>query len=298
MGEGGSMQSFDVLANDTDGDDDTLTLDTATVLSTSGIAAVSGGEIDFTPAALFLGNAAITYTMSDGHGHSDTGMLNVTVSEDVLAPVISSFTVTIGAASLVTRAPLRVSWAATDAGSGVASYQVQVSTDGGAFVAFYAGSGLTRTALFTASHGYVFRVRATDVAGNVSGYETSGSRNPLFVQSRNTHILYRPSMWTYVSSSNGSPDGVRYSTTKGAAVSYLFTGREIVWVAPKNSRAGTAYVYIDGVKKATVNLYSATGRNGQQVFKQVFLTSGRHTIKIVVASSGKRVGVDAFLILR
>jgi len=105
-------------------------------------------------------------------------------------------------------------------------------------------------------------------------------------------------MWTYAGSRNGSPDGYRYSTTKGAAVSYLFTGREIVWVAPKSRGAGTANVYIDGVRMATVSLYSATSRNGQQVFKQVFSVSGRHTIKIVVASSGKRVGVDAFLILR
>jgi hypothetical protein len=225
-------------------------------------------------------------------------MLNVTVAQDVLAPVISAFTVTIGSGSIVSRAPIRVSWAATDAGVGVASYQVQVSKDGGAFVAFYAGSGTTWTALFAASHAYVFRVRATDGAGNLSSYVTAGSRNPLFVQSRAAGLRYRPSLWTYVSASNGSVDGYRHSTRKGASASYTFTGREIVWVAPTSRGSGIAYVYIDGVKSATVNLYSATNRSGQQVYKHVFSVSGRHTIKIVVASSGKRVGVDAFLILR
>jgi hypothetical protein len=34
------------------------------------------------------------------------------------------------------------------------------------------------------------------------------------------------------------------------------------------------------------------------VFKKAFASYGRHTIKVVVASSGRRVNLDAFIVLR
>jgi len=67
-----------------------------------------------------------------------------------------------------------VSWAATDDWSGVASYDVQVSIDGGAW-----GPWLTATTLTSSAypgqdgHGYAFRVRATDTAGNVGAWNVS-----------------------------------------------------------------------------------------------------------------------------
>ena len=85
--------------------------------------------------------------------------------------------------------------------------------------------------------------------------------------------------------------------------------REIVWVAPKSSASGKAYVYIDGVKVATVTLYRSSSLAGQQIYKKVFSGSGKHTIKIVVIDnqsqdpffvagvplpSGTRVDIGAF----
>ena len=297
LAEDGAVHSFNVVGNDTDVDADTLVLTGTSVLSTSGIVAMAGGQVEFTPAHMFSGNAAISYTISDGH-MSATGQLNVDVVSDTAPPVISSLTVTLGAGTIVAKAPIKVSWAATDAGVGVAQYIVQVSKDGGAFTAFYAGTATTKTALFAPGHAYQFRVRATDAAGNASAYQTASRRSALIVQSRGTGVNYRPSVWAYVKSASGSGDGYRYSSRKGASVSYAFTGREIVWVAPRNSRSGLASVYIDGVKVASVNLYSASSRTGQQVFKKVFSRSGRHTIKVVVAVNGRRVSLDAFMILR
>jgi hypothetical protein len=89
-----------------------------------------------------------------------------------------------------------------------------------------------------------------------------------------------------------------YSSTKGNSASYTFTGREIVWVGPKSTKSGLAYVYIDGVKVSTVDLYRATGFSGQQLFKKAFTTSGTHTIRVVVAEVGKWVSVDEFVVLR
>jgi hypothetical protein len=258
-----------------------------------------GDELRYTPVHLFWGTAAITYTISDGHGGSDTGLLTVTVVRDLIAPVVALPVVTIGAGTIVSTVPLQVSWSATDTGGvGVQSYFVQVSRDGGAFTTFYAGAARGRTVYVVGAHGYVFRVRSTDAAGNVSAFVTVSSRNPLITQSRAASITYRPGAWSYVASSAGSGQGYRYSSRLGASVSFVFTGREVVWVAPRNNRSGTAYDYIDGVRVAAVSLYSVTSRSGQQVFKKVFATSGRHTITVVVAVSGRRVNLDAFIVLR
>ena len=67
-----------------------------------------------------------------------------------------------------------VSWIATDDWSGVASYDVQVSIDGGAW-----GPWLTATTQTSSpyagqnGHGYAFRVRATDTSGNVGAWNVS-----------------------------------------------------------------------------------------------------------------------------
>jgi spore germination protein YaaH len=66
----------------------------------------------------------------------------------------------------------RVAWVSYD-DSSVRSYDVQVSTDGGAFGAWLAGTTLT-SSIFLGTHGrtYAFRVRATDVHGNVSAWKS------------------------------------------------------------------------------------------------------------------------------
>jgi VCBS repeat-containing protein len=295
--EGAAVRSFNVLANDTDLDGDTRSLSAVSILPASGIVAIVGGQVTYTPAAMFWGSAVITYTLSDGHGLTDTGVLTVTVARDMQAPAITSIGITLGAGAIAGRAPLRISWAATDVGGvGVASYDVQISKDGGPFNAFYSGSATTGTGLYLPRHAYVFRVRAVDGEGNVSAWRTSSARNPLITQSPGAGITYRPGPWTAVTTTTAQ--NYTWSSVKGASVSYVFNGREIVWVAPKNVQSGLASVYVDGVKVATVNLYSATSSLGQQVFKKVFSGYGRHTIKVVVAVSGKRVNLDAFIVLR
>jgi hypothetical protein len=289
-----------VLANDTaaDVDGDTLELLDVSIDPSQGVATIVDGQVSYTPPPTFLGSAEISYVVTDGTESTDTGLLTVTVG-DTVTPVITSLDVALGGGSVDGKTPLKVSWAASDAGgSGLARFEVQVSKDGGAFTAFSTGTATSRTAFFLAYHQYRFRVRAIDGDGNVSAYLLKATRSPVLVQSGNTAVVYRATPWTYVGASAASGTGYRHTSTKGASAAYAFSGREIAWVAPKNARSGTALVYIDGVKVATVNLYSATARNGQQVFRKVFPTFGRHTIKVVAASTGKRVNLDAFIVLR
>lgn len=64
-----------------------------------------------------------------------------------------------------------VSWSATDAASGVQSYDVEVSRDFGPWEPWLTGTTQT-SASYTGVHrsGYAFRVRARDALGHVSGY--------------------------------------------------------------------------------------------------------------------------------
>ncbi len=68
-----------------------------------------------------------------------------------------------------------VSWAGTDA-TGVASYDVQVSTDGGAWTDWLLGTTATSgTWLGQDGHGYAFRTRGRDTKANLSAWNVSAT---------------------------------------------------------------------------------------------------------------------------
>jgi len=74
-----------LTANDTDADNQTLTV-TAVTAVTGGTVALAGGDVTFSPAANFNGTASYTYTVSDG-ALTDTGTVVVTVTPVNDAPV-------------------------------------------------------------------------------------------------------------------------------------------------------------------------------------------------------------------
>jgi len=78
---------IDVLVNDSDPDGDTLEVTAAT--SADGAVVVNAdGTLTFTPAAGFAGSATISYTIDDGNGGTDTGIVTVTVVDAAnIAPV-------------------------------------------------------------------------------------------------------------------------------------------------------------------------------------------------------------------
>jgi VCBS repeat-containing protein len=76
-----------LLANDTDQDGDTLAL-TAVAAGTGGAVVIQGGNVVFTPAAGFSGQASFTYTVSDGQGSLDTATVVVTVQPNAQLPPV------------------------------------------------------------------------------------------------------------------------------------------------------------------------------------------------------------------
>ena len=70
---------IDVLANDTDIDGDTLHV-ASIGLATYGTVSLVGGVVSYQPYADFNGSDSFTYTISDGHGGSDTATVHITVT--------------------------------------------------------------------------------------------------------------------------------------------------------------------------------------------------------------------------
>ncbi len=88
-----------------------------------------------------------------------------------------------------------------------------------------------------------------------------------------------------------------FSNTASDSMSVTFTGTTVRWIGSQTNNHGYADVYIDGVKQATVD---CSGSASQAVlFSKSGLSSGTHTLKIVVdgthssASTDNYVSIDA-----
>jgi large repetitive protein len=79
VAEDSSANVINVLANDTDGDGDSLTV-SAVTQGANGSVVNNGTNVSYTPNANFSGSDSFTYTISDGNGGTDTATVNVTVS--------------------------------------------------------------------------------------------------------------------------------------------------------------------------------------------------------------------------
>ena len=295
--ENQGAKAFDVLANDSDVDaGDTVSLVSASVDPSMGTASVSAGKVWYTPAHLFTGDAAITYTITDGTLQA-VGTLTVSVAADLTPPVVAAPTVAFGTGRVDETAPLVMSWSATDA-NGIAAYQVQVSVAGGAFASVYTGTGTSITKLYAFNKSLVWRVRAQDGANNWSGWVTSATHKLLAYQTPGSSFFTATGSWTNVSSSASSGTGYRYVSVFGKYAQLKFTGMGVLYVAPKLKAGGYVKVYVDGAYLGRFTTYRASTALGQIIAKKAWATSGAHTIKIVDAQSGRHIALDAFIVLR
>jgi hypothetical protein len=89
----------------------------------------------------------------------------------------------------------------------------------------------------------------------------------------------------------------RWTNTKLEA---KFKGTKVRWIGPKQPSYGMADVYIDGVKKATVDCYAAAGSLSETLFESAVLANTYHVLEIRLtgaknaASSGNVVVLDRF----
>jgi hypothetical protein len=84
------------------------------------------------------------------------------------------------------------------------------------------------------------------------------------------------------------------SSTSGASATIHFTGTRLDWIAMKGTTTGTADVYVDDVKVATVNLAASSAAYNVMVWSTGTLAAGTHRVRIVrTASGGLNLTLDA-----
>ena len=118
-------------------------------------------------------------------------------------------------------------------------------------------------------------------------------------QDTSSRITYNRSWRTY-STSSASGGHTHYATRAGAAATFRFTGRAFALITPKGPTRGSLKLYVDGAYVGTVSLHRSSSVPRVVVAARSWLTSGAHTVRVVVLGTlhHPRVDIDAFAILR
>jgi hypothetical protein len=180
--------------------------------------------------------------------------------------------------------------------SPIAGYDVEQQTDGGAWVQIGAeikSSGLVRTV--ATGHRYRFRIRGTDIAGNLSPWKTSRAVNVTSWSERSSKVS-RTGAWKRKTSAVFW-GGVAFATSSASA-KVMFKSRmsSVGLISRVGPSRGKAKIYVDGTYVATVNLY-ATAAAGPRIVWAKHVSLGTHTItvKVVGTKGHPSVVVDGFV---
>ena len=202
--------------------------------------------------------------------------------------------------------PVKLSWSAADSGSGVSSFELQQSTDGGTWTDVPLASATTTNTILNLNPAdtHRFRVRAQDAAGNWSGWK-QGPGFEIEVFQESDGVIGYAGTWNTEALSSAYGGGLKYANATGESAELSFGGASsVAWVAPKDANRGKAEVLVDGALAKTVDLYSSTTQARKMIYaKNQMTTSRTYTIRVRVpgtknaASAGTRVDIDAFVVL-
>jgi hypothetical protein len=202
--------------------------------------------------------------------------------------------------------PVRLSWTAgsdpAGTNSGVAGYDIQQSVNGAAFTTIAHTTGLGTTFSLTLSNTsktYRYRVATRDNSGNLSTFATGPTFKAISYNELNAVIKYSGT-WYYATAPTYIGQHAKYATAAGASATATIIGNRVGWLGRKGPTSGTAKVYVDGVLKATINMYAATTQIRQLLFTYSWSAIGTHKLKIVVSGTAghPRVTLDQILVLR
>jgi beta-N-acetylhexosaminidase len=196
-----------------------------------------------------------------------------------------------------TTVPTRTSWSASDPCS-ISGYTLERRVDAHGWIIQPLPSP-TSTAIrqaLTIGSTYRFVVRATDGAGNTSGWSYGPVVVPAVRESSSTLVRFSRG-WRTVWGTGYSGGATRYATAAGAWASYTFTGTAVGWVSEVGPTRGSARVYVDGDYVTTVNLHAATTGLRRIVYATSWPSQGTHTLKIIVLGTAghARIDADAFV---
>ncbi|MEV3914009.1 peptidoglycan recognition protein family protein [Streptomyces canus] len=249
-----------------------LLVDGQVVATTSGTATSAG-------TTLAAGSHKVAVRAVHQSGKTTPATTALTVVTDTTAPTFSTTpTITLRTGTVTTTAaPVTLGWKAADS---QALKQVSLLSPTTATFGSTTTSSSRTAKPGTAS---TWSMKAYDVAGNTR--TSSPSYTPMILQETSAT---KSGSWT-TRSSTSYLGGKSYSSgSKGASLTWTFTGRSAAWVVSRASTSGQAYVYVDGTKVATVDLKSSTTAYRQAIWTKSWSSSAKHTVKIVVVGTGGR----------
>jgi hypothetical protein len=198
-------------------------------------------------------------------------------------------------------------WSVADP-DGIASSELQRSTNGGSSygaVSLTPSTATTKT-LWMATDGAatMFRARATDLLGNTSAWATADPFRLRYVQESAPEVSYA-GPWAAAASTTSLGGFTRYATSAGASafIDLPPGSRAFGLVFSRGSNRGKAQVWVDGSRRATLDLYAGSTRPRWVTYGQIVPATSAHTIEIRVlgtkrsASSGTRIEFDAAVVL-
>jgi hypothetical protein len=241
-------------------------------------AATTGGSATSAAATLALGSHTVAVRATHQSGKTTTTPALTVVAETTAptfstTPKISLRTGTVN----TTAVPVTLGWKAAD---DKALREVKLLSPTTA-----AFGPTTTTSSRTAASGTAsaWSMRAYDFAGN---YRTSSpSYTPVILQETSA---VKSGTWTSRSSASYLGGKSYSSGSKGASLTWTFTGSSASWVVSRASSSGQAYVYVDGVKVSTVDLKSSTTQYRQAIWTKTWSSSATHKVKIVVVGTSGR----------
>ncbi len=248
-----------------------LLVDGRSVATTAGTAASA-------PATLAVGTHQVQVRATHQSGKVTTSAAATVVAEQTAPTFTTKPNLALRTGTVNTTAvPLTLKWKATDAAS---LKEVRLTAP----VAKTYGP-TTTSASHTAKSGVAttWSMKAYDRAGNTATASVAGT--PVVVQESSAT---KSGTWTTRSSSSYLGGKSYSSSSKGASLSWTFTGRSVALVASRATTSGQAYVYVDGVKVSTVDLKSSTTKYRDALWTKSWSSSAKHTVKIVVVATSGR----------
>ncbi len=216
------------------------------------------------------------------------------------APTITAPTVRMLATTIpTTGVPATVRWSLASSSDGLKRFDLQVSVDGGAYIALALPSATTagRTVILATGHRYAFRARAIDRSGRVGAWVVTGRFRGLTVSDSSTSAVYRGS-WGTASYTSYLGGKVHYTRSSGSTTTVRFSGSGVTLVGPKGPGRGKSAIYIDGHYVATIDQVATSFVARRALFVRN-LTAGTHTLVVKALGTAARpmVAVDAIEVL-
>ncbi|AGZ44845.1 N-acetylmuramoyl-L-alanine amidase [Actinoplanes friuliensis] len=178
--------------------------------------------------------------------------------------------------------PVRLRWAAADAGglSGVSLTSPVTATFGAATTA-WAGS-------VPPSTDTTYALKATDRAGNVRS--TAVTRTPVVASEA---LADRSGTWSTLSGDAYLGGEALRSTAANSSLSWSFTGRSASLAVSRTAVSGRVQIFVDGEPAGMIDLRSPQTLNKRAVWTRSWNDSDRHTVKIEVEGTAGRPGIIA-----